>query len=207
MKEFKIEDYKLIDKDRYIFYEDGKIYSKWFKKIIDGCLTDDGYIVTSLKLKDGRSREFLVHNVIAFIFCEIPTNIPSRKLVVDHKNTVRNDNRVCNLRWTDTKGNNNNPITKQHQAASSTGRKQSKETIEKRVSKLRNKQLSDFHKKKISEGKYKTILQFTLDGEFVKEWSSGKEISEVLGFSKGIISMCCNGKRKQAYGYIWRFKD
>ena len=50
------------------------------------------------------------------------------------------------------------------------------------------------------------ILQFTLDGEFVKEWPSTME-AERNGFPHGNVSPCCAGKRKSAYGYLWRYKD
>ena len=49
----------------------------------------------------------------------------------------------------------------------------------------------------------KKILQYTLNGEFVKEWVSAKEIGRELGYDDGCISKCCNGKQKSAYGFIW----
>ena len=51
----------------------------------------------------------------------------------------------------------------------------------------------------------KAVLQFTKNGEFIKEWPSTRQIERDLGFSQGNISECCNGKRKSAYGYIWKF--
>ena len=53
----------------------------------------------------------------------------------------------------------------------------------------------------------KPVLQFTKDGEFVKEWRSSSEIEMNLGYSKCNISKCCNGRYKSAYDYIWKFKD
>lgn len=38
-----------------------------------------------------------------------------------------------------------------------------------------------------------------------KIYPSAKEVQRQLGFSQGNISMCCNGKRKQAYGYTWKY--
>ena len=51
----------------------------------------------------------------------------------------------------------------------------------------------------------KLVLQFTKNGEFVKEWLSMHQIEIELGFANSHISECCNGKRKTAYGYIWKF--
>lgn len=55
--------------------------------------------------------------------------------------------------------------------------------------------------KKIS----KPILQYTLDGVFVKEWDSIRECGR-NGFNSAQICNCCNGKRKQHKGFIWRYK-
>ena len=90
---------------------------------------------------------------------------------------------------------------------SSTGRKQSKETIDKRASKNRGKKRTEEQKNRISESKYKPILQFSKNGAFIREWSSIKEITEQLGYSKGNICDCCKGNRKTAYGYIWKHKE
>ena len=51
----------------------------------------------------------------------------------------------------------------------------------------------------------KKVYQYTLKGEFVKEWTSVREVERVLGFSNGNISSCCNGRQKTAYKYIWKF--
>ena len=50
----------------------------------------------------------------------------------------------------------------------------------------------------------KNVLQYTLNGEFVKEWCS---ISECIrnGYSSA-VGRCCLGKRKSANGFIWLFK-
>ena len=52
----------------------------------------------------------------------------------------------------------------------------------------------------------KPVLQFDLDGVFIKEWISIKQIENELNYSHCSISKCCNGKCKKAYGSIWRFK-
>ena len=51
----------------------------------------------------------------------------------------------------------------------------------------------------------KPVLQYTLDGEFVREWPSTMEC-ERNGFNRGNIWMCCQGKLKKYKGYIWKFK-
>ena len=58
-----------------------------------------------------------------------------------------------------------------------------------------------------AKSKSKSILQFTLDNILVKEFSSTIQIERELGFSCGNIVNCCKGRYKQAYGYIWRYKE
>lgn len=50
-----------------------------------------------------------------------------------------------------------------------------------------------------------TVNQYTLSGEFVKEWVSTNSIERELGYNHGYISKCCTGKRNLAYGFIWRY--
>ena len=51
----------------------------------------------------------------------------------------------------------------------------------------------------------KKVLQFTKSGEFIREWPSATEASRQLVISQGNICSCCNGKRKYAGGYVWRY--
>lgn len=52
----------------------------------------------------------------------------------------------------------------------------------------------------------KPVLQFTLDGTFIKEYPSQKEVERQIGVYHGEISLCCNGKRHSSGGFIWRYK-
>lgn len=53
----------------------------------------------------------------------------------------------------------------------------------------------------------KPVLQFTKDGEFVREWNSATDVQRSLGYSKCNISSCCTGRYKSAHNFIWKFKD
>ena len=50
----------------------------------------------------------------------------------------------------------------------------------------------------------KKVLQFTLDGEFIREWPSTAECGR-NGFCESYIAACCRGEYKQAYGYKWEY--
>lgn len=50
------------------------------------------------------------------------------------------------------------------------------------------------------------ILQYTLDGELVREWSSAQEAGR-NGFQQSNVRMCCLGIYKTSKGYIWKYKN
>jgi hypothetical protein len=50
----------------------------------------------------------------------------------------------------------------------------------------------------------KKVLQYNLDGSFIREWNSTKEVIKELNL---YISNCCSGRKKTCGGFIWRYKD
>lgn len=53
----------------------------------------------------------------------------------------------------------------------------------------------------------KPVIQYDLQGNFVKEWKSGSEAGRQLNISQSNISACCRGLRRQANGFVWKFKE
>ena len=70
----------------------------------------------------------------------------------------------------------------------------------------------DEHNKLHQIGKYNTkkskpILQIDKDtNEIIAEFPSGAEVERILGFNVSNINNVCKGKRKTAYGFIWKYK-
>jgi len=63
-------------------------------------------------------------------------------------------------------------------------------------------------KNNLGRNHQKIILQYDLEGNFIREWPSLRTAAyEVLGnrLHSG-ISTCCNGKQKHCGGFIWKFK-
>ena len=56
--------------------------------------------------------------------------------------------------------------------------------------------------KRMAKAMSKTVLQLTLNGEFVREWESTQECGR-NGFDQSSVSACCNGKQKSHKGYKW----
>ena len=59
---------------------------------------------------------------------------------------------------------------------------------------------------RIAKKQSKPVLQFTLDGIFVKEYPSIMQAYRETGFAFQYICASCNGKYKQAYGFKWKYK-
>jgi len=56
------------------------------------------------------------------------------------------------------------------------------------------------------ESKHKPVNQYDLNGNFIKNWESIKEVSEYLSINRNTIRMCANNQRNSAGGYKWKFK-
>lgn len=132
----------------------------------------DGYLQVKL-CKDGKIKRFFVHRLVAMAFIPNPNNLPQ----VNHINEMKDDNRVENLEWCDSKYNTNYGTAIKRRAEKQTNGKKSK-----------------------------PVMQYTLDGEFIREWPSVMECQR-NGFCLSSVSACCRGINKQHKGYIWRYKE
>ena len=69
----------------------------------------------------------------------------------------------------------------------------------------KNKPKSKETKHKMSLKKIKSIIQYDLNGNLIKEWNSIIEAKSWLG--KGDIQSCVLGKSKTSGGFIWKYKN
>ena len=60
-------------------------------------------------------------------------------------------------------------------------------------------------KERISVAQSYDINQYTLGGCFIKKWHGINKASRELKINHANIISCCQGKRKSAGGYIWRY--
>lgn len=52
----------------------------------------------------------------------------------------------------------------------------------------------------------KPILQFSLEGELLKEWKSAVICAKEMNFHYQNIDKCCKGMRNKAHGFLWKYK-
>ena len=182
----------------------GKVKSLNYKRsgkerILKYGKTKDGYLLVALS-KNRNSKTFLVHRLVTLAFIPNPENLP----IINHKDENPSNNHVNNLEWCTYTYNINygNCIKKISERRK--GFRFTEEAIQK---------MSDSHKgkkqpieviNKIRQKNSKVVLQYSLDGTFIKEWESTIQASKELKIHH--ISECCNGKRKTCGGYLWRYK-
>ena len=92
-----------------------------------------------------------------------------------------------------------------------TREKLSKAGIGRVVSEKTREKLRKAHtgKKMSAEAKIKMmtpIAQYTLDGEYVRDWNGATEVENTIGISHKQIWKCLKGYRKQVDGYVWKYK-
>lgn len=149
----------------------------------------NGYLYVNF-LKNGEVKNFYIHKLVCLTFLENPLNLPQ----VNHKDENKENNFVDNLEWVSPKENINYGTANERRSKSHKGKKLLEET---------KRKLSEANKGK----GVKPILQFTLEGIFIREWDSVTTASKELNISKGNITLCCQGKRNKCSGYIWRYKE
>ena len=54
------------------------------------------------------------------------------------------------------------------------------------------------------KSKNKPILQYDLYGNFIREWECAYDVGKEVN---GGINNCLKGRRKTAYGFLWKYKE
>ena len=98
--------------EHYLVSNMGRIKSVWHiqERIIDGCLDKDGYRKITLTKPDKSQATCRRARLVALTWIPNTDDKPE----VDHINTLRTDDRVCNLRWVSSVENKRNPETKKN---------------------------------------------------------------------------------------------
>lgn len=156
----------------------------------------DGRIKWVLR-KDGKSITQQAAVWIALAYPELVEGDYFPGAQIDHIDTDRLNNHPSNLRWTDCKGNQNNPLTKKHKSVALKGRTISTETREKMSALFKNNSYSST-----------PVKQYTKAGILVTDYPSINEAHRnVPKASATAISRCCRKcpKYRTAGGFKWEY--
>lgn len=55
------------------------------------------------------------------------------------------------------------------------------------------------------DSRFKSVNQFSLDGDLIASYESASEASKITGISKTCITRCCRGERKSTGGSLWKY--
>ena len=153
------------------------------ERILKPQKTGKGYLFVYL-YKDGKAKKYLVHQLVATVFCDNPHGFKE----VNHIDEDKTNNCANNLEWCSRSYN-----CSYNDRAKKAGKKTSE--------KLRGRKLSEEHIKKMSKPVIAINKRTGLKIEFV----SSREAERETGIAQQNICACCKGKRKSAGGFYWMY--
>lgn len=140
------------------------------EKILNYSKSNRGYLQVCLT-KNGKSKTFLVHRLVAKTFIENVCN----KSQVNHIDGNKENNSVNNLEWCTSSENN-------------------KHAFILGLNKSQN---------------IRKVNQYDKNGNFIKQWNCITDFfrKNNINLKSSNITNCCKGRRKTAYGYIWKYAN
>lgn len=180
----------------------------------------DGYRIVRLWNEKTGKKGVLIktHRLVAIAFIPNPENKP----YIDHINTIRDDNRIENLRWVTAKENSNNAITRKRNSQSR--RKFIEDNPEYRLvmSKISkrifaNNEFKEKFKKRMNDEEVKNkilesnpqkkqVFQYNANGDLIAIYPSVNKAAISIGLSQATISGYCLGRIKPRNKYVYSYE-
>lgn len=121
--------------------------------------------------RNGKNVYVSIHRVVAEAFLDKPDGCD----VVNHKNGIKDDNRVENLEW----------VTQQENIIHSWE--------------------NGLSKHKLNGQSSRKVDQFTMENEYINTYASQREAERQTGVSNFSISACCRNISESSGGFKWRY--
>ena len=173
---------------RYLISNYGRLISTNYDKkgnwgYVKPKTSNTGYLFYILYM-NGNRQHYLAHKLVALHFLDNPNNYP----VINHKDEDINNNYVGNLEW----------CTRSYNVLYSLNlHPERPKPYEYRTGRRVCKPYK--HSKE--------LFQFDDEMNLIATYENVIKCSKENGFRSSSIVECCKGKRKHAYGYIWRFAE
>lgn len=157
-------------------------HNKYYDRVIpehimSNTLNNKGYFKVALTNGSGTKKNISVHRLVAEAFIPNTYNKPC----INHKDENKTNNKVENLEWCTVWENN---------------------TYGTKYKRIGEKSSMTPH-----SWLYRPVLQYTITGNFIKEYKSLREAAINIGAkSTAGIQSCCVGRLKSSMGYIWKYK-
>ena len=154
-----------------------RLHKEHGSKILKPHPDKDGYSLIGLCV-NGKRVTKKVHRLVAQEFIPNSGNKPE----INHKNGIKNDNRVENLEWCTSSENQTHKFRVLGWKSGRFGKRGSLCSLSKPIIQLK-------------------------DGIVIAEYSAQAEASRHSGVNVSHIGECCRGTRKRAGGFEWAFKN
>ena len=178
---YKIYNFGIIEKFNKINKNDATKIPKAVKPFINKY----GYPEVILSNKNNIRKHKSIHRLIAECFIHNPD--PENKIQANHINGIKTNNEIYNLEWVTPSENEQHSYDVLGKQPWNKGKK--------------------LPSGREYRGKIRTVYQYTLDDELIKEWFNPTEAANELGLSLFDISHCAEGRQKICGGFKWRYKD
>ena len=220
------EEWKQIDgfEDRYAVSSKGRVMNLKTGRVLKNKISANGYAYVDLCNGDGKPKWISAHRLVAEAFIDNPDNLPQ----VNHRNEIKNDNRVENLEWVSASQNTRHSI---YQSSC----KINQLTLDGELVKVwdsseqikREMGFSAGNVIQCCKGKYKQrygfrweyadpsqqrkynrpVAALTMDGDLICEYKSAAEAAKCLKIGVRSIRYCLNGTYKSTNGLCFIYID